>query len=193
MVLKEFQSLKYKVWANWNRHLPWRMLDKLGVTVCAPLLKRARPGAWQSGLMVPPFTRLFVSCCPAGAIPGGLGIGPPAKSSIDDSYGRYDLIQNSESPASPPVAVPHSWSRAKSDSDKISNGSSINWPPGKSVNHACAAADQNMLQARGECLGPRESRAWARDPGSIPRSFGFFVEVRLPGQFWVRSASGASL
>uniref|UniRef100_A0A8C8WTA3 Trinucleotide repeat-containing gene 6C protein n=1 Tax=Panthera leo TaxID=9689 RepID=A0A8C8WTA3_PANLE len=64
-----------------------------------------------------------------GAIPGGLSIGPPAKSSIDDSYGRYDLIQNSESPASPPVAVPHSWSRAKSDSDKISNGSSINWPP----------------------------------------------------------------
>nr|XP_045744320.1 trinucleotide repeat-containing gene 6C protein isoform X3 [Mirounga angustirostris] len=64
-----------------------------------------------------------------GAIPGGLSVGPPAKSSIDDSYGRYDLIQNSESPASPPVAVPHSWSRAKSDSDKISNGSSINWPP----------------------------------------------------------------
>ncbi|XP_019499914.1 PREDICTED: trinucleotide repeat-containing gene 6C protein isoform X1 [Hipposideros armiger] len=64
-----------------------------------------------------------------GAIAGGLSIGPPAKSSIDDSYGRYDLIQNSESPASPPVAVPHSWSRAKSDSDKISNGSSINWPP----------------------------------------------------------------
>ncbi|KAB0399606.1 hypothetical protein E2I00_002254 [Balaenoptera physalus] len=64
-----------------------------------------------------------------GAIPGGLSIGPPAKSSIDDSYGRYDLIQSSESPATPPVAVPHSWSRAKSDSDKISNGSSINWPP----------------------------------------------------------------
>eukprot|EP00069_Balaena_mysticetus_P020898 bmy_13162T0 len=66
---------------------------------------------------------------PLGAIPGGLSIGPPAKSSIDDSYGRYDLIQSSESPATPPVAVPHSWSRAKSDSDKISNGSSINWPP----------------------------------------------------------------
>ncbi|XP_053426509.1 trinucleotide repeat-containing gene 6C protein isoform X9 [Nycticebus coucang] len=66
---------------------------------------------------------------PLGAIPGGLSIGPPGKSSIDDSYGRYDLIQNNESPASPPVAVPHSWSRAKSDSDKISNGSSINWPP----------------------------------------------------------------
>ncbi|KAM6163022.1 trinucleotide repeat-containing gene 6C protein [Rhynchocyon petersi] len=64
-----------------------------------------------------------------GAIPGGLSIGPSTKSSIDDSYGRYDFIQSSESPASPPVAVPHSWSRAKAESDKISNGSSINWPP----------------------------------------------------------------
>lgn len=71
--------------------------------------------------------------CSVGAIPGGLSIGPPGKSSIDDSYGRYELIQNSESPASPPVAVPHSWSRAKSDSDKISNGSSISWPPGKTA------------------------------------------------------------
>ncbi|XP_029783854.1 trinucleotide repeat-containing gene 6C protein isoform X2 [Suricata suricatta] len=64
-----------------------------------------------------------------GAIPGGLSIGPPAKSSIDDAYARYDLIQSSESPASPPGAAPHSWSRAKPDGDKISNGSSINWPP----------------------------------------------------------------
>ncbi|XP_075418392.1 trinucleotide repeat-containing gene 6C protein isoform X2 [Tenrec ecaudatus] len=64
-----------------------------------------------------------------GAIPGGLSIGPPAKSAIDDSYSRYDLIQSSESPASPPVAVPHSWARAKADSDRISNGSSVSWPP----------------------------------------------------------------
>ncbi|XP_054986979.1 trinucleotide repeat-containing gene 6C protein [Sorex araneus] len=64
-----------------------------------------------------------------GAIPGGLSIGPPSKSSMEDSYSRYDLIQSSESPASPPGAVPHSWSRAKSDSDKISNGSSVSWPP----------------------------------------------------------------
>nr|KAF6360080.1 hypothetical protein mMyoMyo1_011038 [Myotis myotis] len=48
---------------------------------------------------------------------------------MGDSYGRYDLIQNSESPASPLVAVLRSWSRAKSDSDPISNGFSINWPP----------------------------------------------------------------
>lgn len=96
---------------------------------------------------------------PTGAIPGGLSIGPPAKSSIDDSYGRYDLIQNSESPASPPVAVPHSWSRAKSDSDKISNGSSINWPPGKSVQRFCAAADQS-------CPKPEESNSAPEKPGS---------------------------
>ncbi|XP_040845800.1 trinucleotide repeat-containing gene 6C protein isoform X2 [Ochotona curzoniae] len=64
-----------------------------------------------------------------GAMPGGLSIGPPGKSSMDDSYGRYDLLPDSESPASPPVAVPHSWSRAKPDSEKISNGSNISWPP----------------------------------------------------------------
>ena len=99
--------------------------------------ERARPspgagGAHSLGSVFP--------APPPGAIPGGLSIGPPAKSSIDDSYGRYDLIQSSESPASPPVAVPHSWSRAKSDSDKISNGSSINWPPGKSMQRSSAAA-----------------------------------------------------
>lgn len=52
---------------------------------------------------------------------------------MDDSYGRYDLLPDSESPASPPVAVPHSWSRAKPDSEKISNGSNISWPPGKAL------------------------------------------------------------
>ncbi|XP_069510746.1 trinucleotide repeat-containing gene 6C protein isoform X6 [Ambystoma mexicanum] len=64
-----------------------------------------------------------------GAIPGGLTIGPPMKSSMDDSYGRYDLIQSNDSPSSPPGAAPDSWSRAKSDTEKISNGSSISWPP----------------------------------------------------------------
>lgn len=102
-------------------------------------------GGWRGarpspGAGVPCSRRSLFPALPPGAIPGGLSIGPPAKSSIDDSYGRYDLIQSSESPASPPVAVPHSWSRAKSDSDKISNGSSINWPPGKSVQRFRAAA-----------------------------------------------------
>ncbi|XP_077315393.1 trinucleotide repeat-containing gene 6C protein isoform X3 [Lithobates pipiens] len=63
----------------------------------------------------------------SNALPGGLGIGPPAKPNIDDSYNRYDLLPNSDSPTSPPV--PDSWSRAKTENDKISNGSSINWPP----------------------------------------------------------------
>lgn len=92
---------------------------------------------WQNVHLVP-------GSCSVGAIPGGLSIGPPGKSSIDDSYGRYDLIQNSESPASPPVAVPHSWSRAKSDSDKISNGSSISWPPGKTARYSWATVDANV-------------------------------------------------
>ena len=107
--------------------------------------ERARPSPGAGG------ARSLGSLCPAphpGAIPGGLSIGPPAKSSIDDSYGRYDLIQSSESPASPPVAVPHSWSRAKSDSDKISNGSSINWPPGESTQrfHVSAGLEPSPRQ-----------------------------------------------
>lgn len=125
-------------------------------------LKGTGPGAQPRGLRGPRTPCSLGSLLPAvltGAIPGGLSIGPPAKSSIDDSYGRYDLIQNSESPASPPVAVPHSWSRAKSDGDKISNGSSINWPPGKSARDLRAVAEQN-------CAKPRESDSAPEKPGS---------------------------
>lgn len=61
-------------------------------------------------------------------LPGNLSIGPPVKPSMEDSYSRYDLLPSSESPTSP-VAVPDNWSRAKSENDKIANGSSINWPP----------------------------------------------------------------
>jgi hypothetical protein len=98
-----------------------------------PSIERAETLDAGGRLCCIPGTHSVPASCSVGAIPGGLSIGPPGKSSIDDSYGRYDLIQNSESPASPPVAVPHSWSRAKSDSDKISNGSSISWPPGKTA------------------------------------------------------------
>lgn len=125
-----------------------------------------RGRAWCLAVRAQGLPRSLSSLSPAvptGAIPGGLSIGPPAKSSIDDSYGRYDLIQNSESPASPPVAVPHSWSRAKSDSDKISNGSSINWPPGKRVRHFRAAADQN-------CPKPEGSDSAPEKPGSELRA-----------------------
>ncbi|XP_053310140.1 trinucleotide repeat-containing gene 6C protein isoform X2 [Spea bombifrons] len=65
----------------------------------------------------------------AGALSGGLSIGPPGKSSLEDSYSRFDLLPSSESPNSPPVAVPDSWSRVKPENEKISNGSSITWPP----------------------------------------------------------------
>ncbi|KAG8445979.1 hypothetical protein GDO86_013741 [Hymenochirus boettgeri] len=63
------------------------------------------------------------------ALSSGLNIGPPGKSSLDDSFSRYDLLPNSESPSSPPVPVSDNWSRAKPENEKISNGSSINWPP----------------------------------------------------------------
>lgn len=48
---------------------------------------------------------------------------------MDDSYSPYNLMAGSESPASPLVA-PDSWGQGKGASDKISNGTNINWPPG---------------------------------------------------------------
>ncbi|XP_051987447.1 trinucleotide repeat-containing gene 6C protein isoform X3 [Xyrauchen texanus] len=63
-----------------------------------------------------------------GAISAGPSLGPPSKPPLDDSYSPYNMISNSESPASP--LAPHdSWGQGKSTNDKISNGTNVNWPP----------------------------------------------------------------
>uniref|UniRef100_A0A3Q4FY56 Trinucleotide repeat-containing gene 6C protein n=1 Tax=Neolamprologus brichardi TaxID=32507 RepID=A0A3Q4FY56_NEOBR len=53
---------------------------------------------------------------------------PPGKPpQLEDSYSPYNLISSSESPTSP--LVPPDWGQGKSPSEKISNGTNINWPP----------------------------------------------------------------
>ncbi|XP_026868161.2 trinucleotide repeat-containing gene 6C protein isoform X2 [Electrophorus electricus] len=47
---------------------------------------------------------------------------------IEDSFSPYSLLSSSQSPSSPMVA-PESWAQGKSPSEKISNGTSISWPP----------------------------------------------------------------
>ena len=189
--LKQFLKFVFQgqVWANWNSHFPQKVLAKPSLTVHAPL-QRARPGAQHRDSGSPVHSAVLFPAVPPGAIPGGLSIGPPAKSSIDDSYGRYDLIQSSESPATPPVAVPHSWSRAKSDSDKISNGSSINWPPGKKeCAHFPVPADQDTPSLR-ERLGPGEARIQAQNPGNLNRiALAFSLEIHSSDKLWVWLAS----
>uniref|UniRef100_A0A8C6NXU8 Trinucleotide repeat-containing gene 6C protein n=1 Tax=Nothobranchius furzeri TaxID=105023 RepID=A0A8C6NXU8_NOTFU len=54
---------------------------------------------------------------------------PPGKPpQLEDSYSPYNLISNSEPPTSP-LVPPDSWGQGKSPSEKISNGTNINWPP----------------------------------------------------------------
>ncbi|KPP76202.1 trinucleotide repeat-containing protein 6C-like [Scleropages formosus] len=62
-----------------------------------------------------------------GPIPGP-NLGHPGKPPMDDAYSPYNLMPSSESPASP-LVPPDSWGQGKNSSDKISNGTNINWPP----------------------------------------------------------------
>lgn len=60
----------------------------------------------------------------------GANLGPPVKPhQLEDSYSPYNLMSTSESPTSP-LAPPDSWGQGKSSSDKMANGTNINWPPG---------------------------------------------------------------
>lgn len=69
---------------------------------------------------------LFVS----GAISAGPSLGAPGKQTLDDSYNPYNLMQGTDSPASP-LVTPDSWGQSKNASDKMSNGTNISWPPGQ--------------------------------------------------------------
>ncbi|XP_051889016.1 trinucleotide repeat-containing gene 6C protein isoform X9 [Pristis pectinata] len=117
-----------------------------------------------------------------GAIPGGLNIGPTSKPSLEDSYSPYDLITSSESPASPPVPVSDSWTRAKSPADKISNGSNINWPPEfrpgepwKGLQNIDPETDPNVT------------------PGSVPSGPSINTTIRDVDRYLLRDRSGAKL
>ncbi|XP_072339404.1 trinucleotide repeat-containing gene 6C protein isoform X7 [Scyliorhinus torazame] len=116
-----------------------------------------------------------------GAIPGGLNIGPTSKPSLEDSYSPYDLITSSESPASPPVPVSDSWTRAKSPADKISNGSNINWPPEfrpgepwKGLQNIDPETDPNVT------------------PGSVPSGPSINTTIRDVDRYLLRDRSGGS-
>ncbi|XP_078257161.1 trinucleotide repeat-containing gene 6C protein isoform X11 [Rhinoraja longicauda] len=119
--------------------------------------------------------------CKHGGIPGGLNIGPTSKHSLEDSYSPYDLITSSESPASPPVPVSDSWTRAKSPADKISNGSNINWPPEfrpgepwKGLQNIDPETDPNVT------------------PGSVPSGPSINTTIRDVDRYLLRDRSGGS-
>lgn len=73
---------------------------------------------------------LFPSLFFSGAISAGPNLGAPGKPSLDDSYNPYNLMQGTDSPASP-LVTPDSWGQSKNANDKMSNGTNISWPPGQ--------------------------------------------------------------
>lgn len=61
----------------------------------------------------------------------GANLGPPGKPhQLEDSYSPYNMMSSSESPTSPLVPQ-DSWGQGKSSTEKMANGTNINWPPGK--------------------------------------------------------------
>lgn len=111
-------------------------------------------------------------------------LGPPGKPpQLDDSYGPYNLMSASESPASP-LVPPDSWAQGKSPSEKISNGTNATWPPGKDTDTQHASARRKPRLGRtnaplfprilpGRALeGPSEHRPGERsqrDPWQRPQ------------------------
>lgn len=62
----------------------------------------------------------------------GANLGPPGKPhQLEDSYSPYNMMSSSESPTSPLVQQ-DSWGQGKSSTEKMANGTNINWPPGNS-------------------------------------------------------------
>jgi len=76
----------------------------------------------------------------------GSNLGLPGKPHpMEDSYSPYNLMSSSESPTSPLVPQ-DSWGQGKSTSDKMTNGTNINWPPGQE--HLKNSTDVLSLGAR---------------------------------------------
>lgn len=73
---------------------------------------------------------LLLSVFVSGAISAGPNLGASGKPTMDDSYNPYNLMQGTDSSASSMV-TPDSWGQGKNNSDKMSNGTNISWPPGQ--------------------------------------------------------------
>ena len=63
---------------------------------------------------------------------------------MEDSYGPYGLMSSSDSPTSP-LVPPDSWGQAKSPNDKISNGTNITWPPGRTATRTCVDTPHSLV------------------------------------------------
>ncbi|XP_028266953.1 trinucleotide repeat-containing gene 6C protein isoform X2 [Parambassis ranga] len=112
----------------------------------------------------------------------GASLGPPGKPpQLDDSYSPYNLMSSSDSPTSP-LVPPDSWGQGKSSSDKIANGTNINWPP-----EFCPGVPWKGLQNIDPETDPNVT------PGSVPSGPTINTNIQDVNRYLLRDRSGGKL
>ncbi|XP_026180062.2 trinucleotide repeat-containing gene 6C protein isoform X2 [Mastacembelus armatus] len=112
----------------------------------------------------------------------GANLGPPGKPpQLEDSYSPYSLMSSSESPTSP-LVTPDSWGQGKSSSDKIANGTNINWPP-----EFCPGVPWKGLQNIDPETDPNVT------PGSVPSGPTINTNIQDVNRYLLRDRSGGKL
>uniref|UniRef100_A0AAX7SRQ1 Trinucleotide repeat-containing gene 6C protein n=1 Tax=Astatotilapia calliptera TaxID=8154 RepID=A0AAX7SRQ1_ASTCA len=112
----------------------------------------------------------------------GANLGPPGKpTQLDESYSPYSLISSSESPSSP-LVPPDSWGQSKGSSDKMANGTNINWPP-----EFCPGVPWKGLQNIDPETDPNVT------PGSVPSGPTINTNIQDVNRYLLRDRSGGKL
>ncbi|XP_054614576.1 trinucleotide repeat-containing gene 6C protein isoform X3 [Dunckerocampus dactyliophorus] len=109
-------------------------------------------------------------------------LGPPGKPpQLDDSYSPYGLMSSSESPSSP-LVPPDSWGQGKGSSDKMANGTNINWPP-----EFCPGVPWKGLQNIDPETDPNMT------PGSVPSGPTINTNIQDVNRYLLRDRSAGKL
>ncbi|KAM3598240.1 uncharacterized protein V6R79_015399 [Siganus canaliculatus] len=112
----------------------------------------------------------------------GANLVPPGKPhQLEDSYSPYNLMSSSESPTSP-LVPPDNWGQGKSSSDKIANGTNINWPP-----EFCPGVPWKGLQNIDPETDPNVT------PGSVPSGPTINTNIQDVNRYLLRDRSGGKL
>ncbi|KAM9456777.1 trinucleotide repeat-containing gene 6C protein isoform 2-T2 [Clarias gariepinus] len=116
-----------------------------------------------------------------GAISAGPNLGAPGKPTLDDSYNPYNLMQGTDSSASP-LVTPDSWGQSKNANDKMSNGTNISWPP-----EFCPGVPWKGLQNIDPETDPNVT------PGSVPSGPTINTNIQDVNRYLLRDRSGGKL
>ncbi|TRY56386.1 hypothetical protein DNTS_034978 [Danionella cerebrum] len=103
------------------------------------------------------------------------------KGTIDDSFGPFNMMPNSES-ANSTLVSPEGWAQGKGPNDKISAGSNINWPP-----EFCPGVPWKGLQNVDPENDPNMT------PGSVPSGPTINTNIQDVNRYLLRDRAGGKL